>query len=59
MEYCQLGDLERVIKAHSGKVPETDARDIIQQILLGLEIMHEESFAHRDLKPQVKSIINT
>ena len=53
MEYVPLGDLERNVVAHSGKIPEIEARDITEQILLGLEIMHAESFAHRDLKPQV------
>lgn len=53
MEYVPLGDLETNIKAHSGKIPEIEARDITKQILLGLEIIHAESFAHRDLKPQV------
>ncbi|KFY05657.1 hypothetical protein V492_08376 [Pseudogymnoascus sp. VKM F-4246] len=52
MEYVPLGDLETNVVAHSGKVPEVEAQDITQQILLGLEIMHAGSFAHRDLKPQ-------
>ena len=56
MEYVPLGDLEQNVKAHPGRVPEIEARDIIQQILFGLEIMHAESFAHRDLKPQVMVI---
>jgi len=55
MEYVQLGDLERNVAAHSGKIPEIEARDIAEQVLSGLEIMHAESFAHRDLKPQVRS----
>jgi serine/threonine protein kinase len=53
MEYLPLGDLEKNVAAHSGKVTEIEARDITKQILLGLKIMHAESFAHRDLKPQV------
>ena len=57
MEYIPLGDLETNIKAHSGKIPEIEARDITEQILLGLEIMHGESFAHRDLRPQVMTAI--
>ncbi|KFY08758.1 hypothetical protein V492_05936 [Pseudogymnoascus sp. VKM F-4246] len=52
MEYVPLGDLESNVMANSGKLPEVEARDIAQQILSGLEIMHTESFAHRDLKPQ-------
>jgi serine/threonine protein kinase len=56
MEYVQLGDLEKNVMAHSGKIPEIDARDITEQILSGLEIMHAQFFAHRDLKPQVCSL---
>ena len=53
MEYVHLGDLHKNVVAKSEKIPENEARDIAEQILLGLEIMHAESFAHRDLKPQV------
>lgn len=52
MEYMPLGNLEKNVAA-SRTVPEAQARDIVGQILLGLEIMHAQSFAHRDLKPQV------
>jgi serine/threonine protein kinase len=57
MEYVPLGDLEANVKVHSGRISEVEARDITEQILLGLEIMHAESFAHRDLKPQVVTTI--
>jgi serine/threonine protein kinase len=53
MEYVPLGDLEKNVLGHSGKIPEVEARDIAEQILSGLKLMHAESFAHRDLKPQV------
>jgi serine/threonine protein kinase len=57
MEYVPLGDLEKNVNVHSGRIPEIEARDITEQILSGLEIMHAESFAHRDLKPQVITTI--
>jgi serine/threonine protein kinase len=56
MEYMPLGDLEKYVVARSGKIPEVEARNVAEQIMFGLEIMHAESFAHRDLKPQVSSI---
>ncbi|KFY98133.1 hypothetical protein V500_01794 [Pseudogymnoascus sp. VKM F-4518 (FW-2643)] len=52
MEYVPLGDLKTNIAAHSGKILEVEALDITRQILLGLEIMQAECYAHRDLKPQ-------
>jgi len=51
MEYVPLGDLDKNIGP--GKVVEVEAKEIGHQILVGLNIMHLESFAHRDLKPQV------
>jgi serine/threonine protein kinase len=53
MEYVPLGDLEKNVSENSGKIPEVEAQDITEQILSGLKLMHAESFAHRDLKPQV------
>ena len=53
MEYIHLRDLHKNVVANLGKILENEARDIAEQILLGLEIMHAESFVHRDLKPQV------
>ena len=53
MEYIELGDLEKNVQLHTGKLPEVEAQSIAEQILSGLEIMHTASFAHRDLKPQV------
>lgn len=52
MEYVPLGDLESNV-GQAKKIAEIEARSIIEQLLSGLEIMHAESFAHRDLKPQV------
>ncbi|KAH6884896.1 kinase-like domain-containing protein [Thelonectria olida] len=51
MEYLPLGDLETYARKH-GPLPETDIRAVVKQVLEGLQIMHRESFAHQDLKPQ-------
>jgi len=50
MEYFPLGTLDRFM---SHEIKERDAKVIASQLLEGLTIMHEEGFAHRDLKPQV------
>jgi serine/threonine protein kinase len=54
MEYIPLGDLEHNVAKLSGRLPEAEGQIIAGQILEGLEIMHAEGFAHRDLKPQVQ-----
>lgn len=48
MEYLELGDLQNYL---SRPLHESDARDITSQVLEGLQIMHENNFVHRDLKP--------
>jgi serine/threonine protein kinase len=53
MEYVPLGDLEKNVSVNSGKISVDEARNIAEQVLAGLEMMHAESFAHRDLKPKV------
>jgi serine/threonine protein kinase len=50
MEYLPHGDLHKYL---SSPLPETDAQHIVSQILEGLDFMHENGFAHRDLKPAV------
>ncbi|KAL2798989.1 kinase-like domain-containing protein [Aspergillus keveii] len=48
MKYFVHGDLQQHL---THPLPETDARQITQQVLEGLEHLHENGFAHRDLKP--------
>jgi len=48
MEYLELGDLQNHL---ARPLHESDARDITSQVLEGLQIMHENGFVHRDLKP--------
>lgn len=59
MEYMSLGDLEQNLQeienspTHEGPaLSEEETQVVTRQILEGLNIMHTEGFAHRDLKPQ-------
>lgn len=52
MEYFPMGDLQKYLDAHA-PLPENDTCQIICQVLRGLSVMHEEGFAHRDIKPKV------
>lgn len=54
-EYVPLGDLEENVKANGGTIREAEIKDITIQVLEGLELMHQEKFAYRDLKPKVHS----
>ncbi|KAH8649306.1 kinase-like domain-containing protein [Xylariales sp. PMI_506] len=49
MEYFPLGDLSRSMRTQ-GPFPEAIASRIVGQLLKGIQLMHEEGFAHRDLK---------
>ncbi|VUC36684.1 unnamed protein product [Clonostachys rosea] len=48
MEYLSHGDLSRHLQ---NPLPEAEASLITLQVLEGLEFMHRNKFAHRDLKP--------
>ncbi|KAI1861843.1 hypothetical protein JX265_009346 [Neoarthrinium moseri] len=50
MEYCPNGDLQNYLTKHF-RLPESDTQEIVSQVVEGLCFMHEEGFAHRDLKP--------
>lgn len=53
MEYCEYGDLRQYLQQH-GKLPEAEVQDITRQILVGVSLMHNAGFAHRDIKPAVR-----
>jgi serine/threonine protein kinase len=48
MDYFEMGDLSHHLQS---KIPESQARDITQQLLRGLVEMHGMGITHRDLKP--------
>jgi serine/threonine protein kinase len=54
MEYCPRGDLRRYLNQRI--LPAEEAQNLTYQILEGLHQMHENNFAHRDLKPGVSTI---
>ncbi|ENH68003.1 Ankyrin repeat domain-containing protein 50 [Fusarium oxysporum f. sp. cubense race 1] len=51
MEFFPEGDLYAYIRDHQ-RLREDECSHIISQVLSGVAIMHEEGFAHRDVKPQ-------
>jgi serine/threonine protein kinase len=58
MEYLELGDLSRHVLLE-GPLSEQDTRSITSQILEGIQFMHDNDFAHRDMKPQVRSMMES
>ena len=54
MEYLSHGDLSGY--ATTG-LQEIEMKEITDNVLRGLEIMHGEGFAHRDIKPQVRKFL--
>jgi hypothetical protein len=56
MEYFSLGDLSHHIQNITSPVLEHEAIQILSQILEGVDFMHRMKYAHRDLKPAVRSL---
>jgi calcium-dependent protein kinase len=52
MELCEGGDLYEALKVTKGGFAEPDARIVLQQILKGVNYLHEREICHRDLKPE-------
>ena len=58
-DFADGGSLEGWLKNNGGKASsETEAINIVLQILTGLENLHEKGFVHRDLKPDNILIMN-
>lgn len=50
MEYFEKGDLQSYLVK---PFPEAETQEVSLQVLEGLSFMHDNGFAHRDLKPGV------
>ena len=50
MEYISHGNLRNYLEVERS---ENEAKTITRQLLEGLLVIHQEGFAHRDLKPEV------
>ena len=57
MEYIELGDLHQVLDGEPA-LSEPDTQAITFQILEGVSFMHDNDFAHRDLKPHVRRALS-
>jgi Protein kinase domain len=55
MEYLEHGSLTEYINA---LFPESEVQDVVLQLSEGINFMHENGFAHRDLKPSVSSHVS-
>ena len=51
MEYISHGDLRHYMEVERS---EDEAKAVTRQLLEGLFVIHQEGFAHRDLKPEVR-----
>lgn len=51
MEYLRGQTLGELLKQRQGKIPEDQALNLIFQVGEALEILHQEQFLHRDIKP--------
>jgi serine/threonine protein kinase len=52
MEYLSQGDLQTYL-TNNPPLNEDECREIVSQVFKGLQTMHKEGFAHRDVKPAV------
>ena len=51
MEYISHGHLRHYLQMGRS---ESEAKAVTRQLLEGLSVIHQEGFAHRDLKPEVR-----
>jgi serine/threonine-protein kinase len=52
MEYLSGQDLEKYFQSNSFEIDEKSLKNILVQVLSGLNAMHKKNILHRDIKPQ-------
>ena len=57
MEYIAIGDISKTF-VNGYRWNESDTRVVIEQLLRGLVVMHKEGITHRDLKPEVCTLLH-
>lgn len=51
LEYCDGGNLQEKIDKE-GELNEEYAKEVLRQILMGVQILEKQNIAHRDIKPE-------
>ncbi|KAJ8907857.1 hypothetical protein NDN08_007961 [Rhodosorus marinus] len=51
-EYCEGGDLHHYMKKRNYKISEQTVKDILAELVLALEYVHQNGAIYRDLKPE-------
>lgn len=52
MEYIEGDTLHRYMKQNRASIPESEVREVIHQIAMGLYYLRDYGIVHRDLKPE-------
>ncbi|KAL0268416.1 UNVERIFIED_CONTAM: hypothetical protein PYX00_010370 [Menopon gallinae] len=49
LEYCENGELQKYLKQHNKILKESEAYEVLHQVIDGLKYLHSHNIVHRDL----------